>query len=249
MSSPNLPASKSGSTAPSVRYLDTTAAYDLWAEVYDTDGNFLQALDSIEMKSLLPQFLAHLSTTQPWRLVDLGCGTGRNTAALLSVLNAKVVGLDASPKMLEVARSRLEKSDRLQLDVFDLLVSSPPALHADAVISTLVLEHVPIDTFFKSAAGMLRSGGKLLVTNMHSEMGSISQAGFVDTKTGQKIRPKSFTHQLKDVITMAEECGFEVIGEPLEKSVDELMSEKLGPRARKWIGITVWFGIMFSKSG
>lgn len=231
---------------PGVRYLDTTAAYDLWAKVYDTDGNFLQALDSIEMKSLLPDFLAQISAPQPWTLVDLGCGTGRNTAALLAVPEATVVGLDASPQMLKVARSRLG-SDRLRLDVFDLLADSPQAMEAHAVISTLVLEHIPIDTFFQAATAMLRAGGKLLVTNMHAEMGGISQAGFVDPSTGEKIRPVSYAHRLEDVISGAQKYGFEVIGEPLERSVDVAMSERLGPRAKKWVGVTVWFGIMFSK--
>lgn len=234
----------------SIRYLDTTAAYDLWASVYDTDGNFLQALDSIEMRTLLPIFLGQISTPQPWTLVDLGCGTGRNTAALLSVPNARVVGLDASPKMLEVAKSRLDTSvsERLRLDVFDLLAVSPPVFDADAIISTLVLEHVPILSFFRAAAEMLRPAGKFLVTNMHSEMGSISQAGFIDTQTGEKIRPKSYSHRIEDVILGAKECGFKVVGEPLKRSVDEALSEKLGPRAKKWIGITVWFGVVFEKT-
>lgn len=247
MSSSEALGSKNETDPPAVRYLDTTAAYDLWAEVYDTDGNFLQALDSIEMKLMLPNLLAHISAPQPWTLVDLGCGTGRNTAALLAVPDARVVGLDASPNMLQIARSRLE-SERLILEVFDLLTSPPPVLQADAVISTLVLEHVPIAIFFQAAAAVLRVGGKLLVTNMHAQMGGISQAGFVDPKTGDKIRPKSYAHQLGDVVAGAKECGLEVIGEPLERSIDAAMSEKLGPRAKKWIGVTVWFGVMFSKS-
>jgi ubiquinone/menaquinone biosynthesis C-methylase UbiE len=241
------PGESGSETVPAVRYLNTTAAYDLWAKVYDTDGNFLQALDTIEMRSLLPNLLAQISTPPPWTLVDLGCGTGRNTAALLAVPDATVVGLDASPQMLEVARSRLD-SKRLTLNVFDLLTSPPPALEANAVISTLVLEHVPIATFFQAAAGILRAGGKLLVTNMHAEMGGISQAGFLDPKTGEKIRPTSYAHQLEDVISGAQECGFEVIGEPVERSVDEDLSQRLGPRAKKWIGVTVWFGVVFSKT-
>lgn len=71
--------------ARSIRYLDTASAYDLWASVYDTDGNFLQALDSIEMKMLLPRAMSMLTDTQndspttKIKAVDLGCGTGRNT--------------------------------------------------------------------------------------------------------------------------------------------------------------------------
>lgn len=240
-----------------VRYLDTTAAYDLWSEVYDTDGNFLQALDTIEMRRLLPQFLSHVSNTTPWKIVDLGCGTGRNTTALLQIPHCAIVGLDASPKMLEVARIRLqEESERLMLEdqphlaVYDLLTDHQPpaaAKDADAVVSTLVLEHVPIPEYFNAASRIVKMNGMFLVTNMHSEMGGISQAGFIDPRTGEKIRPTSYAHRIDDVVAEARRNGFEVVGDVLERSVDEELSPNLGPRAQKWKGVTVWFGIMFRK--
>jgi 2-polyprenyl-3-methyl-5-hydroxy-6-metoxy-1,4-benzoquinol methylase len=244
----------------SIRYLETTAAYDLWSEVYDTDGNFLQALDDLEMRSLLPQFLSQINTPQPWKLVDMGCGTGRTTLKLLHLPESTIVGIDASPKMLEIAKSRVEaemktktpdqKVKMVEFKVHDLLRDTDmPAstTNADAIISTLVIEHVPIEAFFAAASKMLKPGGAFLVTNMHSEMGGISQAGFVDPKTGDKIRPQSYAHRLEDVIKGAEKHRFEVIGEGLERAVDERTSEVLGPRAKKWIGVTVWFGVCFRK--
>lgn len=231
-----------------IRYLPTTTAYNLWASIYDTDNNFLQVLDTLEMKTLLPTLLTQISAPPPWTLIDLGCGTGRNTAALLAVPDARVVGLDASPQMLEVARSRLDPS-RLTLDVFDLLATPPPRLQAHAVISTLVLEHLPIPSFFRATARLLRPGGHLLVTNMHSKMGAISQAGFMDPRTGEKVRPTSYAHRVEDVVSGARECGFEVVGEVREREVDAQLSERLGPRAKKWVGVTVWFGVVFSLTG
>ena len=101
MASLNLPNQPSNHQSQSpVRYLDTTTAYNLWSEVYDTDGNFLQALDTIEMQTFLPRTLSMVQTEQPWKLIDLGCGTGRNTLRLLDQAGSIVVGLDASPKML-----------------------------------------------------------------------------------------------------------------------------------------------------
>lgn len=250
----------SGNTA--IRYLDTTVAYDLWSEVYDTDGNFLQALDNLEMQVLLPRFLSQIAKPQPWKLIDMGCGTGRNTLKLLQLPGSTVIGLDASPKMLDVAKSRVEAEMKVQrpeqrvewveFGVYDLLRDKEmptAAANADAMISTLVLEHVPIETFFAVASAMLKPGGSLLVTNMHSEMGGISQAGFVDPKTGEKIRPKSYAHQLEDVVSEAQKQGFEVTGESLERAVDEQTSDILGWRAKKWIGVTVWFGVCFRKRG
>lgn len=248
---------------PPVRFLDHISAYDLWSEIYDTDGNFLQALDTIEMQHLLPKMLAQIppSCPPPWKIVDLGCGTGRNTTRLLDIPAAAVIGLDASSKMLEMAKSRIEKhlapvsgasraAPGVRLEQYDLLSSDHVptcALNADALISTLVLEHVPLPTFFQKVSQLLKPNGLALVTNMHSDMGAISQAGFVDPKTGEKVRTQSYAHRLDDVVAEARKQGFEVVGEILERGVDEGMGEVLGVRARKWVGVKVWFGVCFRK--
>ena len=250
---------KSDEGKPLIRFLDPTSAYDLWSEVYDIDGNFLQALDTVEMRTLLPKMQSWISSPPPWKIVDLGCGTGRNMTRLLNIPASTVIGLDASPKMLEIARSKIdehmaqiskgsEAAQAAQLKQYNLLGSDhipPCALNADALISTLVLEHVPLPTFFEKASQILKSNGVALVTNMHSDMGAISQAGFVDPKTGEKVRTQSFAHHLDDVIAEAQRHGFEVVGDILERVVDEEMSEVLGVRARKWIGVMVWFGVCF----
>ncbi|KAL4934115.1 class I SAM-dependent DNA methyltransferase [Aspergillus undulatus] len=258
-------------TADAVEYMDTVEAYNKWAEVYDTDGNFLQALDTIEMRSLLPRFLDLVQTKanenekdKQLTLVDLGCGTGRNTLQLAKAAhnNARVIGLDASPGMLEVAGETLRGAgtgvrNRVTLSVYDLLSADDLSLSgsldsvgAAGIISTLVLEHIPVNTFFEGARRLIKPGGYFLVTNMHAEMGKISQAGFVDEKTGTKIRPTSYAHRIGDVLAAAERAGFEVValdgGEKVrERKVDETMVESLGARTRKWVGVTVWFGICF----
>ncbi|KAI0903019.1 putative methyltransferase [Ustulina deusta] len=249
----------------SVRYLPTNEAYDRWAEVYDSDGNFLQALDDLELKTLFPRFLASIKLPKPWRVVDLGCGTGRNTTLLLGVPESEVIALDASKGMLEVAKARLVGSNsaleasgsNLRFDIFDMLATSAPPVFvaphsAHAVISTLVVEHIPLPTFFAHVSQLLRPGGMLLLTNMHSHMGGISQAGFVDKITGEKIRPTSYAHTVEDVILEARKCGLEVETDEegtgiLERAVDEGMVEKLGLRSGKWVGITCWFGGIFRK--
>lgn len=264
-------------------------------QVYDTDGNFLQRLDTIEMRTLLPRFLDLVSArfqnpekpSTPLKLVDLGCGTGRNTIQLLEALSARrkddtasstppveIVGLDASPGMLKIARNAidsavereksLQSSPDVSLATLDLLQGAAtrtllsPSLQdhgAAGVISTLVLEHVPAKAFFEAASATMAPGGYLLVTNMHAEMGAISQAGFTDPKTGVKIRPTSYSHTVPDVLVAAREVGFQLEdlqgsgreNGVLERGVDESLVEVLGPRAKKWVGIKVWFGMLFSK--
>lgn len=242
------------------------------------------------MRALLPQFLDRVtarfptqSQSSPLKLVDLGCGTGRNTIQLLEALSARrqngdatsfqeVVGLDASPGMLEVAKSAIETAVReknladteVLLGVIDLLQGAssmaqlPPALQgsgAAGVISTLVLEHIPAKEFFEAASAMMLPGAYLLVTNMHADMGAISQAGFTDPQTGVKIRPTSYCHSVPEVLAAAEQAGFQVDkllseegeNQVLQRGVDQHLSEALGARAKKWVGIKVWFGVCFSK--
>jgi hypothetical protein len=87
----------------------------------------------------------------------------------------------------------------------------------------------------------------MLLTNMHSEMGSLSQAGFVDPQTGEKVRPTSYAHTVSDVVDEASKHGFEVVGVVQERRVDAENVEKLGRRAVKWMGANIWFAIVFRK--
>ena len=214
------------------------------------------------MKTLLPQFLQQVHSSKPWKLVDLGCGTGRNTVSLLQIPGASIVGLDFSPKMLDIARSRLNKeleqipengrAGSVNLEIFDIIQHpNPPhtAVGADAVISTLVLEHIPVHIFFQTASELLKADGVLLLTNMHSDMGNISQAGFTDPVSGGKIRPKSYAHTIEEVVAEAKNAGFVLQGDVLEREVDEAGSGTLGDRAKKWVGVRVWYGMMFRKVG
>jgi hypothetical protein len=122
---------------------------------------------------------------------------------------------------------------------------------ADLVLSTLVLEHLPLDVFYHCAASLLKpTGGYLLLTNMHAEMGRISQAGFVDRSTGEKIRGSSYAHEIEEVIEEGEKWGFKVVGEVRERAVEEEdLGTVVGERGKKWLGFRVWFGFVMQFGG
>ncbi|KAJ5676963.1 uncharacterized protein N7477_002596 [Penicillium maclennaniae] len=253
------------------QYVGTVEAYDNWTKAgleandrnnfscraHDTDGNIVQRLDTFEMWALLPQFLdkvtARFSTqsqSSSLKLVDFGCGTGRNTIQLLEELSIlresseatpfrEVVGLDVSPGILEVARSAIQTA----------------TLGAVGVISTLVLEYIPAKEFFEAAAARMLPGAYLMVTNMHADMGAIRQARFTDPQIGIKIRPTSYCHSVPEVLAAAEKAGFKaenLLSEEgeysvLQRAVDQQLGKALGAQAKKWVGIKVWFGVCFSK--
>lgn len=236
--------------------------------MYDNDANPLQALDDIELSTLLPHFLSLLSTATSQaqlKIVDLGCGTGRNTVKILSAPGVRqVVGLDASEKMLAIAKVRCEErlgglgSDgraiELMFGSYDMLDKDATlpynAQGADAVVSTLVLEHIPLDSFFGAVSAILRPGGFLLLTNMHADMGAKSQAGFVDPGTGEKIRPVSYAHKVECVVDEAKRWGLELCKEVQERKVtlSDLEAGGVGERGRKWIDVKIWFGMVLKKT-
>jgi hypothetical protein len=170
--------------------------------------------------------------------------------------------------MLEVAKQRCEN----HLTTASNALHAPPilkfhefdALHpdlfpevkqlegkADLVLSTLVLEHLPVNVFFRSVKALLKpTGGYLLLTNMHAEMGRISQAGFVDGATGEKIRGLSYAHEIKEVIEEGRKRSFEVVGEVGERDVQEGdLGVLVGERGKKWVGVKVWFGFVMRFDG
>ncbi|KAI8932161.1 hypothetical protein NX059_011044 [Plenodomus lindquistii] len=273
---------KGGAKAKEVQNISTQDAYNQWASVYDTDGNMLQAIDDDELYTLLPFFLGQVSTTTtaaaaaaastPLSILDLGCGTGRNTLRLLSYpwptgTRVRIYGVDFSQPMLDIARGKLDNALHASVDAlrhrgvdvqftlectnsFPIPPSSTILPHSmNAVISTLVLEHIPLPAFFTTLAGVLVPGGWALVTNMHADMGALSQAGFVNEQ-GVKVRGDSWAYSVDEVVATAEGSGFEVVS-VRKRGVreEDVRSGVVGGRGRKWIGVNVWFGVVLKKKG
>ena len=256
-----------------VVYLSTQEAYAHWASVYDTDGNFLQATDDAQLEDRLPRFLAlagigvasevqrsHDEHGKQKIVIDLGCGTGRNTFRLraLTEPTTKIIGLDSSEQMLEIARTKVV-ADSQELPMtpifqrFDIneAANAPENIstthsaipRADAIISTLVIEHVELEQFFTVASRLLKPGGFMIITNMHSDMGKISRAGFVNSE-GVKVRPTdSIPHTIEEVRKSAEYFNFQVL-DVAEKEIVEEDVTALGVRSKKWVGVKCWFGMV-----
>ena len=77
--------------------------------------------------------LAAIAGTPPYRILDLGCGPGRDLVAFRD-LGHLVVGLDGCPEFVAINRHGI-----FQLDMATRLPSDPPTLEAASpAISTLL---------------------------------------------------------------------------------------------------------------
>jgi trans-aconitate 2-methyltransferase len=96
-------------------------------------------------------------------VVDLGCGTGRDTERVLDRLpGGRVVAVDGSVQMLDRLRERLgSRLDRVEVVQADLTQPFPDAIRGNAVMSVATFHWVPDHgSLFRRVAGALPRNGR-----------------------------------------------------------------------------------------
>lgn len=112
----------------------------------------------------------------PGPLADLGCGPGAHALALAR-RGYDVVGLDGSPRMVAVARTRAARDGRSA--TFHVHDVNAPLRFADAslggVLASLVIQHLPHPAaFLAEIRRCLRPDGHLCITAPAREWGSLT---------------------------------------------------------------------------
>lgn len=103
---------------------------------------------------------------ETWTIGDLGCGTGHLTR-LLAPFVQRVIGIDASPAMLELARTHAGELANVELRGGELEQLPLDDASLDAAILALVLHNVADPpAALREAVRVLRPGGRLLVLDM-----------------------------------------------------------------------------------
>lgn len=109
------------------------------------------------------------------RILDVGCGTGTVTADIAAAVgeDGSVLGIDASPSMVDRASSQFPDLDVQQADVTAFTASAP----FDAVFSNAALHWIDDqDAAISSVADALRPGGRFV-----AELGAAGNvSGIVD---------------------------------------------------------------------
>jgi len=180
------------------------AAYDQWAETYDTNPNRTCELAGQALRTVdLPVAGSDI--------VEIGCGTGRNTE-WLATQAASITALDFSEEMLRRATAHIQ-DPKVRFIHHDVRIKWPLADDsADVIIAMLILEHVEhLETVFAEAARKLRPRGELFICELHPMrqlMGG--QAQFSNTKTGERELVPAFLHNVSDFVNGGLAAGFEL---------------------------------------
>jgi 2-polyprenyl-6-hydroxyphenyl methylase/3-demethylubiquinone-9 3-methyltransferase len=179
------------------------------AEWWDENGKFkpLHMLNPCRLGYITDQIAAQfgrdLSARQPFdglRILDIGCGGGL-LCEPMARLGAEVVGADAAPRNIPVARLHAEQSG-LEIDYRHTTAEDMAAAgeRFDVVLNMEVVEHVasPID-YLTACHDLLRPGGLHICSTLNRNAKSFGMA-ILGAEWVMRWLPKG-THDWKKFIT------------------------------------------------
>ena len=240
----------------------------------------IAAVNEQQLAHLLPTLIAnlegnvaeeHTDSHGPICLLDLDCGIGHHTIALASLTHhwrvpVQLEGWDGDGEKVEIARDRCKD---VQWENTNSSVTFSHANHwrrlqighpnlkyfrhmYEFVLSTLVMNRMPLDVFFKGIEGLLSRDSVALITCVHPEFGVAEDGLTGDENEKNEVRRGSgFRHSVKEVLKVATECGLTlqgaVNGVKLTSTMIEGLEDSLSEDGKKWIGRKVWFSVVLRR--
>lgn len=97
-------------------------------------------------------------------ILDYGCGLGDNTV-LLASRGAKVIGVDISPELIELAEKRMRQHDLSEISEFRIGSAHELPFEnesVDVVFGMAILHHLDLETSSKEVFRILKKGGRAI---------------------------------------------------------------------------------------
>ena len=178
-------------------------AYTDWSATYDSDRNLTRDLD----QQVARRELADLRCKS---ILELGCGTGKNTSFLASI-GEQVQALDFSAGMIEKAKAKIS-APNVAFEIADITKRWPANDRShDIVVCNLVLEHIEdLDFIFAEASRVLLAGGRFFICELHPFRQYLgTQARFQRAEDTTQIA--AFLHHVTDFTNAARVNGLSLV--------------------------------------
>lgn len=183
--------------------MQTRELYNEWSASYDEVDNKTRDLEKIAGQQVLSAISAE-------SIIELGCGTGKNTVWLAEKAT-HLTAVDLSEKMMARAKSKIQ-TDNVVFQVAD--ITQPwhfTDRKADLVTCSLILEHIEdLNAVFQQVKEHLKEGGHFYICELHPfKQYNGSKARF-ETAAGTKVLP-CYTHHISDYTGLAAAHSFTLV--------------------------------------
>jgi ubiquinone/menaquinone biosynthesis C-methylase UbiE len=178
-------------------------AYDNWSDQYDTNINKTRDLEALALRKML-------AGIEFDSCLEIGCGTGKNTAWLLTKAK-NTTAVDLSAEMLAKAKQKInnENVNFIQADI--LQDWNFVEREYDLVSFSLVLEHIEnLQPVFDKVSNIIAPGGYVYIGELHPFKQYTGTKARFTTEEGEQI-VSCFDHHLSDFIKAAKNNGFEIV--------------------------------------
>ena len=179
--------------------MDTRQSYNLWAHQYDTNHNKTRDLEGKAIREVL-------SGVSFDTCLEIGCGTGKNTAWLVEKAQS-LLSIDLSEEMLAKAKEKVT-SDKVEFKQANILSEWAFRTRSyDLVTFSLVLEHIEnLDPVFEEVSKALIPGGHVYVGELHPFKQYAGSKARFDTEEGTQV-VECFNHHISDFTHAAKKNG------------------------------------------
>ena len=129
---------------------------------YGAPHQFNEIMDKIQ-NSCLSTLLNQISDISGKKVLEIGCGVGRWAYFMVEKKKARYIGVDISPRMIEIATREVPKGNFYVIDGEKL---DFPDNYFDLVFSVTVLHHIPYDKKEKMISEICRvtkKGGYIII--------------------------------------------------------------------------------------
>jgi len=180
--------------------MDTRTLYNQWSATYDDVENKTRDLEKMAGQEML-------STIDFQNVLELGCGTGKNTE-WLSRKAVRLQAVDLSEEMMAKAREKVQSShvSFQQANIsraWDFVQKQP-----DLITCSLILEHIEdLHFIFKEAAGVMKEKGYFYICELHPYKQYTGSKARFETPEGLQVL-ECFVHHVSDYFVAAKSNGF-----------------------------------------
>ena len=178
-------------------------SYNIWANQYDTNKNKTRDLDKKSTIKTLSKYNFEC-------VLELGCGTGKNTKWLLEKAK-RIIGLDFSQGMLNKATEKISDK-RVVFKKTDLTKNwKIDNEFADLITCSLTLEHIEnLNHIFNQGNLKLKKNGLFFISELHPFKQYSGSKARYETENGTK-ELEVYIHHISEYIDEAKNNGLELV--------------------------------------